>query len=139
MASERWTYIGRRDLGKGGLGHCFLDPEGNELAYTGKAMRAQAIGGHYDVDVNRDGGSVRARIIRFVGDSEDSRKPEWEADDRTSYAADELRKAEQRMRREGREQFGNLTLDELHEMYLKQPPGRAAAFLAQVLRYLGAS
>jgi hypothetical protein len=41
--------------------------------------------------------------------------------------------------RASRERFGQLTLAELRETYLRQPSIRGAALIGQVLRYIGAA
>lgn len=134
--AELWTYLGRRELGKGGLGNLWLDEAGEKLLY-GPKLKAHVVGARYEVQVARDLESVRAGSPVFKEQPDDDRVPHWEAEDRAAYTADELRRMEQRARREAPDRFGQLTLAELKALYLKQPAARSAALLAQTIRYLG--
>lgn len=139
---ERWTYIGRRVLVGGQLGTGFIDGEGRELAYSSKA-RQSVIGGLYEVPVTRsddgDATSITPAEIQFVEapDPNDERVPAWGLADRTAYTADELRKREQKAKRDGGGRLGELTFEEFRTQYWKAPAPQQAAMLAQMLRYVG--
>lgn len=72
-------------------------------------------------------------------DPADSDTAKWEAEDRTAVTADAILKAEGKAHRGSPERFGALTLTDLRELYLRQPPIQAAAVLGQILRYLRAA
>lgn len=134
---ERWVYIGRRVLAKGGLGHYFLEPTGQARGF--KKVSAHAVGATYEVHAIREGDSVSiAGSPRFVeAAQEGSEAAVWEAEDRAAYTADELRKAEARAKREGK--FGELTLNDVRDL-MRRRPMQATALLAQIIRYVnGAS
>ena len=101
--TERWTYIGRRELSNGKLGACYLDAQHKMLVLELK-LRGGAIGATYEAKVKR-----RADSVSVIGqpayavppDPADRRVGEWEAENRAAYTAGELRKSEQRARRQG--------------------------------------
>lgn len=70
--------------------------------------------------------------------AEDTDLAQLEAEDRAALTADALLKAEAKAHRASPERFGQLTLNQLRETYLRQPSVRAAALIGQVLRYIGA-
>jgi hypothetical protein len=135
---EQWIYVGRRELRDATLGDTYLTPDGENPSFA-NMRKSRAIGATYEIQAIRraDGLSIRGET-RFVKVAEpgDPRLGEWEALDRAAYTAHELRKAEQRAKRESPEHFGELTLAQLRALFVKQPAPHAAALLAQVLRYL---
>lgn len=135
--TERWKYAGRRPSNSGGLLGVWIDASGERLAYKAKH---RSIGATYDVLVARNGDDVRARIdsATFVAQANENDPVvrDWVMEDRTAYAADELRKLEAAAKRE--DGFGSMTLDELRNKMFNLAPMRRTAFLAQILRYIGA-
>jgi hypothetical protein len=142
---ERWTYVGRRELQRGGLGVLYLDPNGAECLYRlrGK-MRHRSIGATYDVTVDRDAeGNLLGAFVasgRFVeeADADDERLAGWAADDRAAYTADTARRREERAKADAAEAFGDLTLSELRVRMHRLPRPQRTALLANVLAELGA-
>ena len=138
---ERWTYLGRRKTQGGKLGALWKTSEGEELLFNSK-RHPKVVGGIYDVTVYRtDEGISIGAAPPFVEppDPDDSDTAKWEAEDRTAVTADAILKAEGKAHRGSPERFGALTLTDLRELYLRQPPIQAAALLGQILRYLRAA
>ncbi len=139
---ERWTYLGRRKTKGGMLGAMWKNAAGEEMLFNAK-RHPKVVGGIYDVTVddrNPDGISIGASPP-FVEapDPDDSDAARWEAEDRTAVTAAAILKAEGKAHRASPERFGALTLTELRELYLRQPPIQAAALLGQLLRFLRAA
>lgn len=137
MTTETWTYIGRRLIRGGPSGawkvvRAFLDSDDHELLFNTKAA---SLGGRYEVTVTRANGKVTLHgTPRWVEQSDDPRRGDWAAEDRTAVATDELRKAEARAAKD--DGFGDLTLREAAHRYERLPYSQQVAFVAVVTRYL---
>jgi hypothetical protein len=138
---ERWTYLGRRETQGGRLSALWKTSDGEELLFNSKRL-SKVVGAVYEVTVYRNpqGISIGASpTFAEAPNTEDTDISRWEAEDRAAVTADALRKAEAKAHRASPERFGELTLAELRETYLRQPPLRGAALIGQVLRYIGAA
>jgi hypothetical protein len=141
QAPERWRYLGRRETERGPLGAMWEMADG-ERALFGAKRPPKVVGGIYEVTVHRspDALSIGASPTFVQAPSpDDPQVAQLEAEDRAAATADALRKAESKAHRASRERFGQLTLAELRETYLRQPSIRGAALIGQVLRYIGAA
>jgi hypothetical protein len=131
---EQWRYIGRREVGGGGLADAWLNGTGERLLFKG---RRGAVGSTYEVLVDRTGEHVSMvgvpRFQRPPSDSEREETATWAAEDRAAYTNDELRKAEGRAKRD--DGFGDLTLDQARCL-IRARPLQATALLAQIIRYV---
>ncbi|HEV3071882.1 MAG TPA: hypothetical protein VGY76_10715 [Solirubrobacteraceae bacterium] len=138
---ERWRYLGRRETRSGRLGAMWKTSDGEELLFAAKRP-PKVVGGIYEVTVHRNPGAISigaSPTFMEAPDGEDTGVAKWEAEDRAAVTADALRKAEAKAYRSSLERFGELTLAELREIYLRQPRLRGAALIGQVLRYIGAA
>lgn len=138
---EHWTYLGRRETQSRKLGALWKTSDGKELLFNSKG-HPKVVGATYEVTVYRksDGISIgTSPMLVQAPEGEDTDVAKWEAEDRAAVTADAIRKAEAKAKRDSPERFGALTLTELREIYLRQPPLHAAALLGQILRYLRAA
>ncbi len=130
--TERWWYQGRRLLSRGDLGYAWLDAEGEQRAF--KRLKAGAVGCAYEVRVSHEGDVISLHGSPVFTDApKHPHTAEWEAEDRLSYTAEQVRKAEVRAARDGK--FGELTLNEVRTMMNKRPM-YAAVLLAQFIHYV---
>lgn len=138
--TERWTYIGRRINGTE-LQQAWLDEEGMSRYFTARKLSHRAVGATYELSVTRGDGAVRAGVAgaTFIAgpDDDDVRVPGWELEDRAAWVADEARKAEAKLKRDG-DAIGDLTLREFRQRLLASPSSRRGALIAVLLRYIGA-
>lgn len=138
---EHWTYLGRRETQSGRLGALWRTSEGEELLFHSKRP-PKVVGAIYEVTVHRtpDPISIGASPTFARAPSPETEEVAGlEAEDRAAMTADAIRKAEAKAKHSSPERFGELTLAELREIYLRQPSVRAAALFGQVLRYIGAA
>lgn len=143
--TETWTYCGRRLAGRKGdkLVGLWLDVNGDERMFTGADFQTRAIGATYSIEVERkpDDAGVTVYGTPTLHDPEaaesDPRVPSWEALSTAAMTADNLRKREDKLRRDG-SRFGELTLDEVGAIARRLPAPQRRALMAQVLARLGA-
>ena len=134
---EGWTYAGRREKAKGGLGFAWIDRDGREAFYA-KTPHV-VIGGVYELAVKREDGKVSAIFagMQYRGRNADVNVPELEAHDRAAYTADQVRLAEARDKREGADEFGKLTLSDVRELMSGGVPwAQRQALLTRVITYV---
>ena len=134
---ERWTYVGRRVDG-GEVLYAWLDAD--HCLWRFPAGRALAIGARYDVAVVRgtDGTCRLGPEATFTGEvvEDASLLAEWTAHDRVAGGLDQLRRAEQRARKDATTRYGAVTLKQLRDLHAGLPARAQAVLLAQVFVFL---
>lgn len=132
-AERTWTFVGRRQLTKGGLGYLWLPEAGEEVLF--RTVRGSVIGGSYLVNCTPDNASVKGTPAYQAGDRH-PQAAEWDLEDRAAHNADQARLIEARAAKEI--PFEDLTLCELRAQLADAPATRRTAMLAVILRKLGA-
>lgn len=136
FVTEQWLYAGVRLDGKGKALHEWYTVGSDDAMWFSHG--ASVIGGTYSILVSHGENTVaRFASLQFDRDAGLSEKaPEWTVLHRSAQAELENTRAEARLKREGVERIGDLTLAEARSMYRKATAGQKAGVMTTVIKFL---
>lgn len=138
FVTEQWLYAGVRLDSKGKPLHQWHVVGSDEPMWFSHG--ATVIGGTYAIEVHRGentSASARFASLQFDRDAGfDEKAPQWTVEHRAAQAELEATRAEARMKRDGVELIGDLTLAEARTMYHKATAGQKAGVMTTIIKFL---
>lgn len=132
---QEWIYAGTRTTPRkpGSSFHAWVAPDGDEKWFS-KAPRLAVVGGIYSVEASTDYSTIKIGTARFIKEAPD--RDAIVLEHRSHQAAIEADKVVKRIKREGLDAIGDLTLKEARALMFKGVGAQPDGVLAMVVQYM---